>query len=261
MGKIMNNLRIALYSALAGLLLASAPGLAQVSADVMGKVVPVELYACKFQEGKNDADLANVVERWNKFADDSDMVDYAAWLLTPFFYTTEQDFDILWLGAFRDGNAMGAGLQNWIANGQELGAAFEEVVDCNAHVAYSSAMYKAPPGGNAPASGFMMDCKLNEGNRYVDIKAAELKWADYLVKSGSNAAYYHWMPMFGGGDAEFDYKVVFAYPDFEEIGSDVERFANGGGRDMSREIFGNIDDCDDARVYVAKNIRSGKIRD
>ena len=252
----MKSLKLVTCWAVAGLLLVSAPGLAQVSADGMGKVVPVELYACKFNEGKGDADLAEVIEQWNKFADDSGMDDYAAWLLTPFFHTTEQDFDILWLGAFRDGNAMGKGLQNWISNGQELAAAFAEV-------AYSSAMYKAPAGGNAPASGVitMMNCKLNEGHRYVDIKAAELKWVDYLAKSKSKAAYYHWMPMFGGGDAEFDYKVVFAYPDFEEVGSNVELFANEGGRDASREIFGNIDDCDDARVYLTRSIRSGKIRD
>jgi hypothetical protein len=54
---------------------------------------------------------------------------------------------------------------------------------------------------------------------------------------------------------------VFAYPDFEEVGSNVELFANEGGRDASREIFGNIDDCDDARVYLTRSIRSGKIRD
>lgn len=259
----MNGLKIVTWSAVAGLLLTAAPGFAQVSAEGMGKVIPVELYACKFMEGKVNADLAEVIERWNTFADDSDMDDYAAWLLTPFFYTTEQDFDIIWLGAFKDGNAMGAGLQNWISNGGELSAAFAEVVDCGAHVAYASAMYKAPSGGNVPESGFitMMDCKLNKGQRYADIKAAELKWVDHLTKTGSKAAYYHWMPYFGGGDAEFDYKVVFAYPDFDEVGSDFEKFVNGGGRDLSMEIFGDIDECDDARVYVTKNIRSAKIRD
>ena len=71
----MNRLKIVTYSAVAGLLLASAPGLAQVSADGMGKIVPVELYACKFQEGKDNADLAKVVERWNKYADDTGMDD------------------------------------------------------------------------------------------------------------------------------------------------------------------------------------------
>lgn len=259
----MKNLRIAICGAIAGLLLAAAPGFAQVSDDGMGKVLPVELYACKFKEGKDDADLSKVIERWNKFADDNDMNNYAAWLLRPFFYTPAQDFDIVWLGAYSDGNAMGAGLQNWISNGRELNAAFEEVIDCGAHVAYSSAMYKAPPGGGAPGAGVIsiMDCKLNEGYRYDDVKAAELKWMDHLQKSGSKAAYYHWMPLFGGGDADFDYKVVSAYADFEEVGSDIEDFANGGGRDVSREIFARIDDCDDARVYVTESIRSAEIRD
>ena len=142
-------------------------------------------------------------------------------------------------------------------------AAFAEVVDCNAHVAYSSAMYKAPPSGNVPESGVitMMNCELNEGHRYSDVKAAELKWMEHLADSGSKASYYHWMPMFGGGDAEFDYKVVLAYPDLEAVGANFEMFANEGGREVSREIFGNIDECDDARLYLTESIRSAKIRD
>lgn len=259
----MNSLKVIYCSALAGLLLTAAPGFAQVTADGMGKIVPVEIYACKFNDGKGMSDLNAVIDDWNEFSDDSDMDNYAAWLLTPFFYTTEQDFDILWLGAFRDGNAMGQGLQNWIANGQEVGAGFQEVIDCPAHVAFSSSMYKAPPSGNTPESGLitMMDCELNEGFEYSDIKAAELLWVEHLTESGSNAAYYHWRPMFGGGDAEFDYKVVFAYPDFVALGSDTEKFLNGGGREVSRQVFDDIDECDDARVYVTRSLRSGKIRD
>lgn len=258
----MKNFKLAICSVAAGLLLAAGPGFAQVSADGMGKVLPVELYICKFQENKGIADLNVVVDRWNKYQDDREMDDYAAWLLTPFFFGTEQDFDVIWLGAYKDGQAMGAGIQDWISNGGEVNAAFGEVVDCNSHVAYSSAMYKAPPGGT-PASGLitMMDCKLNEGHEYADIKAAELKWADHLAKTKSKAAYYHWMPMFGGGDAEFDYKVIFSYSDFGEIGANFEATANGGGRELSKKIFGDIDECDDARVYVANNIRAAKIRD
>ena len=259
----MNNLKIVSWSALAGLLLTASPSIAQVSDDGMGKVLPVEVYACKYNEGKTVADLNPIIDRWNEFADDNDLDNYAAWMLTPFFFTPEQDFDMLWLGAWSDGNAMGAGLQNWIEDGQELGAAFSEVVDCVAHVALSSAMYKAPPGGNAPAAGVitMMNCELNEGKRYSDIKAAELKWAAHLSEQGSDAAFYHWFPMFGGGDSGFDYKVVFAYADFNELGAGVEYFANGGGREVSDGIFDDIDDCDDARVYLTRSLREGKIRD
>ncbi len=254
---------ILICPALAGLLLGAGTGMAQVSADGLGKVLPVELFACSFRDGKGIADFNQVVERWNAYMDDNDADSYAAWILRPYFYGPEQEFDLLWLGAWRDGNAMGEGQHDWIANGGELTAAFFEVVDCDAHLAFSSAMYKAPAGNNPPPSGLitMMDCSLNEGHKYEEIQAAELKWVDHLEKTGSKAAYYHWRPLFGGGGADFDYKVVFSYPDFREIGADFERIANGGGRAVSMEVFADIDECDDARVYVANSVRSAKIRD
>ncbi|MEX2124887.1 MAG: hypothetical protein WD795_13410 [Woeseia sp.] len=195
--------------------------------------------------------------------DDNNTDDYAAWTLTPVFYGPEQDFDVIWLGAYRDGNAMGKDMDTWLASGGELQAAFDKVVNCNAHLAMASAMYKAPADGATPSSGFitMMDCKLNEGHRYVDIKAAEMKWGEHLTRSGSTAGYWHWTPTYGGGDAEFDYKVVFAYPTFADIGADFERYANEGGRERSEETFGEIDECDDARVYATTSRRAAQLRD
>ena len=66
--------------------------------------------------------------------------------------------------------------------------------------------------------------------------------------------------MFGGGDAEFDYKVVFAYANYADLGADFERQANGGGREESQEVFDDIDECDDPRVYVATVHRVAQIR-
>jgi hypothetical protein len=258
----MKTSKLLASAAVAGALFSAAPVSAQVSEDGMGKVVPVEIFACNFVEGKGRADLMPVIDEWNEYSDDNRTNNYAAWMLTPYFYTPEQAFDMLWLGAWTDGNAMGSGTNSWITEGGEVADKFAEVVDCMAHVAYMSAMYKAPPG-NVPDSGVitMMDCELNEGSRYSDIRAAEMKWVEHLNDTGSDVGYYHWMPMFGGGDAEFDYKVVNAYESFVEVGADIEHFANGGGRDVSRGIFGDIDECDDARVYVASSIRKAKIRD
>lgn len=258
----MNPVKKAASLAAVFVLLFTGQVIAQVSKDGMGKVVPVELYACTYNEGKGAADLDKVIARWNKFMDDNGTDDYSAWTLTPFHYGQEQDFDVIWLGAFADGNAMGSGINTWLTKGGDIQKGYDEVLDCGAHLGMSSAMYKAPEGGNAPASGIitMMDCELNEGHRYPEVKAAEIKWAEYLTGKGSKAAYYHWFPIFGGGDAEFDYKIVFSYPSYVELGADFELNANGGGREAGQEIFGDIDECDDARVYVATNRRSGKIR-
>lgn len=258
----MTTTRLAASAAALALLLCSGIATAQVSKDGMGKVLPVELFACKFNEGQGPANLDRVITRFNQWADNRGMDNYAAWTLTPHFFTSEQDFDMIWMGAFADGNAMGSGYHNWLREGGEVAEAFNKVWDCAAHILLSSAMYKAPADDETPASGIisMMDCKLNEGHRYPDIKAAELRWVDHLQQNGSTAGYWHWFPTYGGGDSDFDYKVVFAYRDYMELGKDFESFANGGGRETSQEIFGNIDDCDDARVYVATSRRAAQLR-
>lgn len=258
----MKRLRIAaVAAAFTGLFFAGA-AVAQVSKDGMGKVLPVEIFTCKYNDGKGAGDLDKVISRWTKFMDDNGIDSYAAWTLTPYHYGSEQDFDIAWLGAFADGNAMGSNINTWLSKGGEIQKAFSDVMDCESHSALSSAMYKANAANETPASGIitMMDCKLNEGHRYSDIKAAEIKWARYLTDKGSKAAYFHWFPVYGGGDAEFDYKVVFSYANYMELGAAFELGANGGGREAGQEIFDDIDECDDARVYIAKNVRAAKLR-
>lgn len=234
---------------------------AQVSADGMGKVLPVELFACSYREGRDSSDLNDVIERWNAYADDNDVDDYAAWVLTKQFYTPTQEFDLIWMGAYSDFNAMGTGMDMYGESGGEIGAAFAEVIDCPAHVMLSSAMYKAPTDGT-PESGVitMMDCELNEGSRYSDIKGAELKWAEHITANGDTSGYWHWFPTFGGGDSEFDYKVVSAFTNYAELGSAMEYFANGGGRAVSMGTFDDIDECDDPRVYDARSVRSAQLR-
>ena len=255
------HLKSATMAATAALLITNL-ALAQVSEDGMGKVLPVEIFACTYNDGQDDGDLEKVIGRWSIFMDENGIDDYAAWTLIPYHYTPEQDFDLLWVGAYTDGNAMGTGTHIWLTKGGDISEQFDEVLDCGAHVMLSSAMYKAPASAETPASGIftMMDCELNEGSRYSDIKAAEMKWADYLTSSGSTAGYWHWFPSFGGGDAEFDYKVVFGYTDYIELGKDFERFANGGGRKTSRELFADIDECDDPRVYIATSVRAAQLR-
>ena len=247
---------------LAALLLLSATAAnAQVSAETMGKVLPVEIFVCKYNDGQGPADLDKVVARWTRYMDEQENRDYAAWTLTPYFYGAEQDFDLIWMGAYTDGNAWGAGTDNWLANGGALQAEFAKLATCDTHVALSSAMYKAPPDGT-PASGVitMMACELNEGHTYKDIRAAELKWVEHLEAQQSPVGYWHWFPLFGGGNAEFDYKIVSAYRNFSEVGAEFERNANGGGREIAREIFADIDECDEPRVYLAKNRRAAPLR-
>jgi hypothetical protein len=241
---------------------ATSVSVAQVSEDGMGKVLPVELFACNFNDGKDMGDLERVNRRWNEWMDENNADYYAAWLLTPYFYGAEQDFDVVWMGAHTNGKVMGEDTHKWITEGGPVSDAFNDVISCSAHVGLSSAMYKAPSGQVTPASSIisMMDCEMNEGSRYSDVRSAEMKWAKYMTEQGSAAGTWHWFPVYGGGGQEYDYKVVTAYPSFVELGVDWEQFANGGGRAASMDIFDDVDECDDARVYVAKSVREAQLR-
>ena len=243
-------------------LLFTGTTLAQVSADGMGKVIPVEMFVCNYNNGQDEGDLDKAIDRWTEFMDENGTDNYAAWKLTSYFYGADQAFDFIWMGAYSDGNAMGAGTDTWLRDGGDIAEAFDKVADCGAHVMLSSAMYKSPANNETPASGLitMMNCKLNKGRRYADVKKAELKWAEYLTSNGSTAGYWHWFPTYGGGNSDFDYKIVFAYNNFTELGADFERAANGGGREASEEIFANVDECDDPRIYLAKSIRTAQLR-
>jgi hypothetical protein len=243
-------------------LLFAGSAFAQVSADGMGKILPVEMFVCNYKDGQDEGDLNKAIDRWTAYMDGNNTTNYAAWTLTPYFYGVEQAFDFIWMGAYADGNAMGGGIDQYLREGGDIDADFAKVADCGAHIMLTSAMYKAPADGETPTTGVisMMNCELNEGKRYSDIKKAEIEWADYLTSNGSSGGYWHWFPTYGGGDSDFDYKVVFAYDNFTELGADLERGMNGGGRETSQKIFGNIDDCDDARVYLATSRRAAQLR-
>jgi hypothetical protein len=235
---------------------------AQVSEESMGKIVPVELYVCNFKEGKGQADFDAAAAEFNTFMDKRKAKGYAAWQLTPYYHGADQNFDLIWMGASSDGKTMGRDTHAYLTEGGDVAAGFAEVMDCPVHVGLASAMYQSPPKNDTPTSAIMTmsDCSMNEGTRYSDIRSGEIAWAAYRKENGSKAGMWHWYPDFGGGDQDFDYKIVYAYPDFQELGVDWEMVANGGGRAKSDSIFGDLDECDDARVYVARSIRAANLR-
>ena len=173
----MKRLRRTTVLATAAILTAAPAANAQVSEDGMGKIVPVELFACNFNDGQDMGDLDRVVARWTRFMDERDIDSYAAWTLAPVFYGTEQDFDFVWMGAWTDGNAMGTGTDMWIGEGGDIADAFNAVADCNQHILLASAMYKSPPANETPGSSIlrMTNCELKVGVRYSDVMAAELE--------------------------------------------------------------------------------------
>jgi len=243
-------------------------GLSQAQDQQNPKFVPIEMYTCQYNKGKGSKDLQRVVDKWNKWTDENDSTPYTAWLLTPFIFDSSNNFDVGWIGAWPDGNAMGTSLATWLEKGGNLQGEFDRVIDCSSHATAASVMIK-PPGGDWPGETGMTvfaDCNIAEGKTVQDAMAAHNEWVKHLNDNGSKAGLWVFWPGFGSNEKgddigpsgiSYDYKIVGAHPDMRSIGADWESFTNGGGWRKAQELTNGVLQCDSPRVYSSKNIRNG----
>ncbi len=220
--------------------------------------VPVEIYACRYADGKGPADLDAVVRNWNKWADQQKLTEYTAWTLTPFYFGQEQDFDILWLGVSPTAKSMGRAQDVWLATGGKVNAEFERVTPCHSHGNFASLQFKAPPEGS-DATNFMLtfsDCSIADGMNFGrDVAPALEEWATYRGEHGSAAGMWVLFPAYGGGGEEFDFKFVTSQRSNESMGADWDQYAAGGWK-KAEELFSGKLDCDSSRVYNAQQRRA-----
>jgi hypothetical protein len=214
---------------------------------------PVEAYACNFNEGKGPADLAAVVEEWNEWMDSQGSNSYFAATMWPNYFG-ERSFDVAWVGAWSDGNAMGAGTDLWLTSGQEVGAGFYDVLDCMSHTQFASVQTKEPPEVDMERGEMFVatfsDCSMQEDVEYEDYLAAQKEWNTYADEHGFVGGAWNWWPVWGeSADADYDFKAVSSAPNYTAVGANWAKFAEGHYQ-KSNEIFEGLLDCDSPRVYT-----------
>lgn len=223
-------------------------------------VTGVELFMCNYNKGKGPKDLDRVVEKWNAWADEAGMVPYVAWTLTPMFNDPKYAFDVAWLGAWANGADMGKGIQQWKDKGGAMQVEFDKVLTCPGHSAFNAANYKAPQGDWPPTGVTVFtDCTIAEGKTLDDSIAVHGAWARHLADSGSKAGMWAFYPAFGGGDIDFNYKIVMSHSDYESLGADNNSFTNGGGWRKGQELAQGVVSCDVPRVYDSVLRRNGGV--
>lgn len=233
--------------------------------DRLAKFVPTELWACNYNEGQGPDDLDVVAGKLNAYMDENEVDTYQAWTLTPQYFTDEQDFDLLWLGAWKDGNAMGQGRDDYHATGGAIIAEFGKVLDCGAHVGFVSRAFKLPPDYDAGPTNTgvitFTDCVMEEGATYDTVVAGMSAWAKTLGDDGSEVAIYQWWPVYGGGgETTLDFKLLGVHANHASLGADLERLGNGELWRKRLELVGDQFDCDVSRVYDARLRRAAQVR-
>ena len=217
---------------------------------------PVEIFACKFNDGMGPADLDAPTARFNAWADKRNWTEYTAWTLMKYYAGESQDFDILWLGFTDTAQTLGRLQDQWLAEGTKVQAAFDEVTTCEGHANYASLTIKQPPEREQTDNLVVSfsDCNIADGMRFGDVMPSLQEWAKYREGHGSKGGIWVFFPAYGQGGEEFDFKILTAYENLEDQGADWDQYSAEGWQ-KAEELFAGKLSCDASRVYLATNRR------
>ena len=230
---------------------------AQAPAQAPARTPVVEIFGCTFNAGNGMKEFQGATAKWTAWADKNKVTDYTAIVMTPYFHGTDTTNDVLWLGAWPNGTAMGAGEAQYFASGSEVDAAFSKAVKCGSHALYA-AVVTHPPKGPPPAGGVTMftNCTLHAGRDAGEALAALGQWGNYLAENGQDVFAAVLFPLAGErGDAHWNFKAVEGYSSVEAFGKATD-FVSSGGFRKADELFSRVVDCDSARVYSTNRVRS-----
>lgn len=222
---------------------------------------PMEMYACRYNDGKGPADLDAATKDFNKWADKQNITDYSAWTLVPYYFSAEQEFDVLWFGAADKAAALGRVQGSWLATGTKEAEGFADVMTCDTHAAYSVLMLKQPPerdGDNLVVT--FSDCNTSDGVTFDDLYMPMIEWGKYREEHGSKAGHWVFFPSYGGGQETFDFKWVAAFESLEDLGADWDHM-NESGWKKANELFQGKVSCDSSRAYMATSRRQASSDD
>lgn len=219
---------------------------------------PVEIFGCTFVDGSAMSDLDRVIATWNRWSDDNDLNDYSAFVIVPHFTAASFEYDVGWLGVWRNGAAL-ASEQQWLTDGAAINEDFGEVVDCPQHQALAITEVRdigeVAEGDIVPAE--FTNCTILEGRTGPEALAAIRQYVDHMAENGSRAG--HWVLRVGPGeepDATYSFKWLTAYPSWADIGDDFELLFNGGGDAVLADLTERIFTCDIPRLYDTHIVRA-----
>ncbi len=116
------------------MVLLATPVFADDHSDSMSSgEAPVELWVCKYKDGKTIVDLRAWYKDFNVLSDKMDNPNFRSWLWTPYFVSELDVADVVVATAFPNLESMGQSMQEFFG-GVETGALFaryESIVACD----------------------------------------------------------------------------------------------------------------------------------
>ena len=115
----------------------------------------------------------------------------------------------LWLGAWPNGTAMGAGESLYFSQGQEIEAGFDAVVDCPGHAQYAEVVTMLPKDLRRKTASLSFGIAQSRDGRTVPEAITALQeWSKYASGRGTNrfAAMLFGLAGLPDDDADYTFK-------------------------------------------------------
>jgi len=245
------------------LFVGSGSALAQDDESNEITVRPVEAMPCKFNEGKGWDDLSKANDAWNAWMDKRGRNDYAAIVMAPHYHSDFESVDFIWVGWWRNGNAMGVGKDIWRTEGEDIRELYAEVANCSSAGTFISRPLKMPKDDSNDESdnyfvvGFRNCSWEREGDgRWDEFMAAQNEWNAYADEHGIPGSTYVWWPGAGQpADDDYNFKYITAWDDHTMRGASWQKYIPEGHWRKRNELLGDILDCDSSRIYDSWVIR------
>ena len=173
--------------------------------------VPVELYACSYNDGKDQDDFDGALEKMTDWMEDNPAEPYAAFRMCPVF-AGNPEFDFIYFGAWPNGSTMGRDNAAYFASADDALEAWNDAVDC-ASVLFASLNLKAPADdGDDDFMLSVSDCNVADGRSNGDAFDAIRAWGAYKEANGApDGGLWAWIPINGDGEEDFDFKLLTSH--------------------------------------------------
>jgi hypothetical protein len=192
-----------------------------------------------------------------KWMSDNDSEPYAGWIIQKWITGGTQDFDFLFLNAWPNGSTMGKDITEYVATADAAMKAFNDVAECPATIFFGSLTVKSPPEGATSADDFVLtvtDCKVAEGRKTADAISAIREYGAYRDANGSVGGTYLWFPVLGGGDEDFNFKMVNSFANIQAYGDYFQWNVENASYAKRSELMDGLLSCNVARAYVGDTI-------
>lgn len=215
---------------------------------------PSEMMTCAYKEGKDRDDLNKLTNAFTKWVKKND-ANYTYYLLTPNWHEDASEWDFAWIGSWTSGAGMGKGYDAWMDDDDDVGAMFQDVMDCN--YSLSSVTPITVPDDGAPWERgvvWFSRCELDEDAGLGDAIGAHRAMSSAMAEMGQSSVSWAFLPALGFGDVEFDYYHVQAWPSYSQLGMGFDNYFNKGGWKVQSEAQEDTVSCASPNLYTFRMV-------